>query len=395
MGADMVVKMLYLEYHQCIDLNLRAVRRVCAWVIISVASRSLQFGWNLNAERKVDWSTTVQKIQDYIRSLNFKYRVDLRSKGVEYHNALGRFVDAHTIELKDRRGETKQLTARRFVLAVGGRPRPLECEGGELAISSDDIFSLPHEPGKTLVIGASYVALECAGFLTSFGYDTTVMVRSILLRGFDQQIADGIGNYMEEHGTKFIRQSVPAKIEKLEDGRLRVTWTNRVDGSEHSDVFDTVLSATGRYADTASLNLDSAGVVTTSSGKVPAIHEQTNVPHIYAIGDILEKGLELTPVAVQSGRLLADRIYGGSTEGMDYTKVATTVFTPLEYGCCGYSEEDALAKFGKDNIDIYHTYFTPLEWEIPEHRAKGACYAKIIVDLKDNDRIIGKSCTSL
>jgi thioredoxin reductase (NADPH) len=59
-------------------------------------------------------------------------------------------------------------------------------------------------PGKTLVIGASYVALECAGFLTAFGYDTTVMVRSILLRGFDQDMANRIGNYMEKHGTKFI-----------------------------------------------------------------------------------------------------------------------------------------------------------------------------------------------
>jgi thioredoxin reductase (NADPH) len=69
-------------------------------------------------------------------------------------------------------------------------------------------------PGKTLVIGASYVALECAGFLTAFGYDTTVMVRSILLRGFDQDMANRIGNYMEKHGTKFIKDSVPVKLEK-------------------------------------------------------------------------------------------------------------------------------------------------------------------------------------
>ena len=55
----------------------------------------------------------------------------------------------------------------------------------EFGISSDDVFLMPKAPGKTLVVGASYVALECAGFLKSLGYDTTVMVRSILLRGFD------------------------------------------------------------------------------------------------------------------------------------------------------------------------------------------------------------------
>ena len=56
----------------------------------------------------------------------------------------------------------------------------------EYGITSDDIFSLPAPPGKTLVVGASYVALECAGFLAGLGFDVTVMVRSILLRGFDQ-----------------------------------------------------------------------------------------------------------------------------------------------------------------------------------------------------------------
>ena len=76
---------------------------------------------------------------------------------------------------------------------VGARPRALNIEGGEFAISSDDLFSLKEPPGRTLVVGASYVALECAGFLTGLGYDTTVMVRSVLLRGFDQGCAERIG----------------------------------------------------------------------------------------------------------------------------------------------------------------------------------------------------------
>lgn len=77
---------------------------------------------------------------------------------------------------------------------------------------SDDLFSLPYCPGKTLVVGASYVALECAGFLAGIGLDVTVMVRSILLRGFDQDMANKIGEHMQEHGIKFIRQFVPIKV---------------------------------------------------------------------------------------------------------------------------------------------------------------------------------------
>jgi thioredoxin reductase (NADPH) len=68
---------------------------------------------------------------------------------------------------------------------------------------SDDLFTLSYNPGKTLCIGASYVSLECAGFLHGIGNDVTVMVRSILLRGFDQDIAERIRKHMSEDGVKF------------------------------------------------------------------------------------------------------------------------------------------------------------------------------------------------
>jgi len=90
--------------------------------------------------------------------------------------------------------------------------------------------------------------------------------------------------------------------------------------------------------------------------------EQTNVPNIYALGDVLYGQLELTPVAIRAGMLLSKRLFSGSQELMDYINVPTTVFTPLEYGCCGYSEEDAKTKFGADNVATYHTEFQPLEW---------------------------------
>ena len=73
--------------------------------------------------------------------------------------------------------------------------------------------------------------------------------------------------------------------------------------------------------------------------------------------------LELTPVAIKAGTLFAQRLFGGGTEKMDYVNVPTTVFTPIEYGCCGLSEEDAEKKFGADNLNVYHIQFQPLEWQ--------------------------------
>jgi thioredoxin reductase (NADPH) len=107
------------------------------------------------------------------------------------------------------------VTAESIVIAVGGRPSYPGIPGDkEFGITSDDIFSMAKPPGKTLVVGASYVALECAGFLTALGFDTTVMVRSILLRGFDQDMANLIGEHMELYHTKFIKGATPSKLEK-------------------------------------------------------------------------------------------------------------------------------------------------------------------------------------
>jgi thioredoxin reductase (NADPH) len=84
--------------------------------------------------------------------------------------------------------------------------------------------------------------------------------------------------------SQFIRSSVPSKIEKQANGKLKVTWVGSKGGEGGSDEFDTVLVAVGRFADTKSLGLEKAGVVTDKKGKIPCSNEQTNVPHIYAIG---------------------------------------------------------------------------------------------------------------
>ena len=144
---------------------------------------------------------------------------------VKYYNCYASFLDKHTVQLDNGKGKIEKVTAQTIVVATGGRPSYPGIPGDkELGITSDDLFSLPKAPGKTLVVGASYVALECAGFLTAFGYDTTVMVRSIFLRGFDQQMANKIADHMSVLHTKFIRSAVPTKLEKTAEGKIKVTY---------------------------------------------------------------------------------------------------------------------------------------------------------------------------
>jgi len=356
------------------------------------------FGWETGSGGKAvhNWEKMVENIQMHIKGLNWGYKTALRSAQVKYHNELVEFKGKNTILATNvKKGTSKEVTAKHFIISVGGRPKYPDIPGAkELGITSDDIFSLPHNPGKTLLVGASYISLETGGFLAGLGLDVTLMVRSILLRGFDQQISEMIGTYMAEHGVKFIRPCVPDSLELVEEGKpgkIRVKGKYG-DGTPYEDVFNTVIFAIGRDADTASLGLATAGVkVNAKNGKVIVNQEeQSSTPNIHAIGDVIEGGLELTPVAIQAGKLLARRLADpiNATAKMDYLNVPTTVFCPIEYGACGYSEEDAKDAFGPDAIEVFHTNFWPLEWTVA-HKPENASYAKLVCNKNDNMRVVG------
>lgn len=352
------------------------------------------FGWQVPESVNHSWSDMVTNVQQYIKSLNFGYRKSLREKKVTYKNVRVRFLEAHKVQLINAAGDWETVTGRHFIIACGGRPNYPEIPGAvEYGITSDDIFSLPHHPGKCLIVGASYIALECAGFLHGLGIDCTVMVRSILLRGFDQQLAEMVGSHMKDHGIKFIRPCVPTKVEEISAGTpglYKVTAKMTSTDEVIEDEYNTVLFAVGRTACTGPLNLENIGVVLNSNNKKIFVDakEQTSVDNIYAIGDVIDGRLELTPVAIQAGQLLAKRLYGMSDILMDYQNVPTTVFTPLEYGFVGLSEEEAIRRYGAKNVEVYHSYYSPLEYALPQ-RDVNKCYGKLVCIKNEQERVVG------
>jgi len=96
-------------------------------------------------------------------------------------------------------------------------------------------------------------------------------------------------------------------------------------------------------------------------------------------------------VAIQAGKLLADRLYNNSRVQMDYTNVPTCVFTPLEYGCVGYTEEQAITEFGDSKIEVYHQLFQPLEMALPKRLQKAgvSCFCKLVCNMAQNAKVIG------
>jgi len=289
-------------------------------------------------------------------------------------------------------------------------PTASEVPGIDHAITSDDIFwRVRSEPGRTLVVGGSYIALECAGFLQQIGYPVTVAVRSILLRGFDQQAANMIGQVMEvASGVQFLRPTTIKRLERKVDG-IHATIFNHETNATSTQVFDTVLYAIGRYAQIEELGVQQLGLKINAEKVVTDDEDRTSIRNIFAVGDVAYARPELTPVAIQAGVLLARRLYGNSTIKMNYQMIPTTVFTPVEYGCVGMSEEEAKEKLGAQNVDAYLSRYAPIETLAAHHeldesrirskafhtaddKEKGVslpCLAKLVVDKSRNERIVG------
>jgi len=125
------------------------------------------------------------------------------------------------------------------------------------------------------------------------------MVRSILLRGFDQDMAQRIDDHMSKHGVNFIRDTEPTKFTKTKEGKILASGVNSQTKEVFQAEYDTVLFAIGRYAVTSKVGLDKIGVKMGKDGKVIVDdYEQSNIDNIYSIGDCACGRPELTPPAI-------------------------------------------------------------------------------------------------
>jgi thioredoxin reductase (NADPH) len=196
-----------------------------------------------------DWKTLRNNIQDHIKAINFGYRNKMSEFQIDYVNAFAQFEDDKSVKFKfGSDNKEYSLKAKNFVIAAGNRPR--DYPGIEslkkYAITSDDLFSLEEDPGKTLVIGGGYIALECAGFLNGLGKDVTMINRSTFLRVMDSDMAFRIVDDMENSGVKAMTNTVPVGVEKIGDKLYEVEL--KTNDKLHKIQVNTILVAIGRDA---------------------------------------------------------------------------------------------------------------------------------------------------
>ncbi|MCL4130190.1 UNVERIFIED_CONTAM: hypothetical protein GTU68_054850 [Idotea baltica] len=335
------------------------------------------YGYDITSNAPFNWSDFVAKREKYISNINKYYVSSFEKNGVDTACGHAKLVDKNTVEVNG-----KRYSAERIALAPGGTPTVPDIEGKELAITSDGFFELESMPGKVLVLGAGYIAVELAGMLQALGSDVSLAVRKkTFLREFESLMAEQLTDAMKADGVTLETEFTTAKIEQY-DGKLRVHG----EAGQTLDGFDQVIFAIGRTPSTKDMGLSDAGVEVNERGYIPVDKfQQTNVPSIFALGDVTGQA-ELTPVAIAAGRRMADRIYNGQTDRhLKYENIATVVFSHPPIATIGLTESEAREQYG-DDVKAYETSFNPMYMAFTEHKVRTAM--KLIVVGKE-ERVVG------
>ena len=331
------------------------------------------YGWTVGAS-EFSWPTLISNKDQEIARLNGIYQSLLDSAGVEILQGHASLVDAHTVSL-----DGKQYTAEHILLATGSAPVWPEIEGADLAITSDEMFALEEQPERVLVVGGGYIAVEFAGILHGLGSAVTQVYRGpLFLRGFDTDIRTALSEEMRKKNIDLRFDTDVVRLQR-EPGGIRAFLT----GGAELEV-DQVLYAIGRRPLTAELGLQAAGVNVSPSGAVVVDdYSRTNVPGVYAIGDITDR-IQLTPVAIHEAMALTATLFDGRPIPVDHADVPSAVFSQPSIGSVGRTEQEARELFG--DVEVFRSRFRALK-----HTLTGSdetMMMKLIVDTASR-RVVG------
>uniref|UniRef100_A0A4X1VV49 Glutathione reductase, mitochondrial n=1 Tax=Sus scrofa TaxID=9823 RepID=A0A4X1VV49_PIG len=291
-----------------------------------------------SCESKFNWRVIKEKRDAYVSRLNTIYQNNLTKSHIEIIHGHAAFTSdpQPTVEVNG-----KKYTAPHILIATGGVPSvPPESQipGASLGITSDGFFQLEELPSRSVIVGAGYIAVEIAGILSALGSKTSLMIRhDKVLRSFDSIISSNCTEELENAGIEVLKYS--------------------------------------------------QGIQTDDKGHIIVDEFQnTNVKGIYAVGDVCGRAL-LTPVAIAAGRKLAHRLFECKEDSkLDYDNIPTVVFSHPPIGTVGLTEDEAICKYGKENVKIYSTTFTPMYHAVTKRKTK--CVMKMVCANKE-EKVVG------
>ena len=373
----------------CLNEGCIPTKSLCrnAEVLDTLAESSV-FGID-NLSYSFDFKKVIARKNEVVARLKSGVEFLLESKNITLLYGKAVFKDAHTVAVTSPEGKETALKADKIIIATGSYPASLPIPGAELegVISSKEILELEEAPQRLCVIGAGVIGLEFASIFKSFGSEVNVIeyCKDILPR-FDVDLAKRLKHTLSNRGISIETSAQVMRIDKTDDG-LEVTYKKK--DKEIKVIADKVLMAVGRRPNVLSVRPDATGLEFTPKGIVVDSNMRTNVPGIYAIGDVTG-GMMLAHVATFQGfKALAD-ILGESRE-IDFSVVPAAVFTNSEVGVVGMTEEECKEKGLQ--IKCLKSFFRANGKALSMNAPEGYCKLIVYIGEDDNDlqhgRILG------
>lgn len=336
--------------------------------VFGVTGLSYDFDFSAVRQRK---DAVVEQLRGGVESL-------LSHKLITLVKGKAAFKDGHTVVVDD-----SEYSADCIIIATGSVSASLPIPGANLpgVLTSKEILDIEEIPRRLCVIGGGVIGLEFASIFKSFGSEVTVLeyCKDILPR-FDTDLAKRLKQSLGKRGIDIQTQAKVLSIESTENV-LNVKFSKK--GKEETVEADKVLMAVGRRANVASLNLSDIGVENTPKGIAVNEYMQTNLPHVYAIGDVNGK-MMLAHAATFQGIVALDHIMGISNE-IDLSVMPAAVFTSPEAATVGMTEDECKEK--GIAVKCLKSFFRANGKAVTMGETDGFC--KLIVEVEAPSRILG------
>ncbi len=326
----------------------------------------------------LDWHQLVSAREAYVRRLNAIYSRALEDSSIDLITGYGSFVNQHTLTVND-----TLYSADHIVIATGGQPTIPTLPGAEHGITSDGFFALTARPKHVAIVGSGYIAVELACVLNALGSQVSLILRGKhLLSRFDSLLRETLLDEMTSQGIQVLNNIQISQVTKDNHGSLSLH-------DQQHDItarVDNLIWAVGRTPNVSELNLKSIGVRQDKNNFIVTDeYQNSSTPGIYALGDVTGRAA-LTPVAIAAGRHLAERLFDHQAKSkLDYTNIATALFSHPPIGTVGLTEEEARAQFG-DSVKIYQSRFTPMQYALSENKSTTAVK---LVTLGSQEKVVG------
>ncbi|HET7428597.1 MAG TPA: dihydrolipoyl dehydrogenase [Gaiellales bacterium] len=291
----------------------------------------------------LDFSTTQKNKETIVGGLVNGITGVVKANGIEVVSGRGRFKDANTISVDG--GE--DITFKQAIIATGSHPLrpPVDGIDGPLCVDSTGLLEVTEVPGRIVILGGGVIGVEFASILSHFGSEVTIVeMLDSLIPTEDADASRELHRAFKKRG---ITMHLGARATRIEHGSAATLHFESSDGTAGQVEADLVLVATGRGPNTSDIGLEEAGVAFDPRKGIEADESmRTNVPHIFAVGDVAGKW-QLAHTSFREGEVAAENALGHAAE-VDYAAVPRCIYTDPEVAGVGLTEAQARDRYGDE-----------------------------------------------